>query len=832
MPSSNGLSPYSIEPTSMPEVEKLVQELYLPGSPQAISEIQSSLQRLQRSQNGWQLADSLLQSHDEKVRFFGVLTFTIKINSDCQGDAVSYDDRAISSSRPQILGNVPKLEKSQLQTVLWFSTALVEEVGKTNPGNVKTSAWAVYAHEASIDKADQVTPLRSLLPLTLQLLWHDDVFEVTADCLADIMAAFPAFLVPEDLDQLALFLTSARGQRLLSSMVNGDVDPDAVASARLLLAYGDVRVQTLAQQPNDPIVQLVMHQLIQLLACEGFAGAEDDICSPAMEFWSAYTDYLLDSFLNAEVDEPWMDSAQQYLLQALEHCWAKVRMPPEDVFTQWSADAKGDFLNFRADVEDLLQSAYTLLGPTFFNHLATYASQALEQHAWLHLEATLFCLNAISESISDDDVVDETLADLFSSPLFPSMTDLTLPIPPRTKQTAVATIIGFTAFFERRTQFLPPMLNFLFGVLQNPNLAGTSARAICSICESCCKSLVLEVDAFIQQYDILLSWQGIESNTKERVIGAISAIIQAIPSDERKIETFSRLLEFVEQDVQACHELARVGRPGEAHDKGHCALQSLASAGKSLQEPPDIAVDLESDDANVNIYQNHPWISIHQRIVQCIYTVSNTLPSDGDIIEASCQVLRTGFKETSAGPFVFDPKVTVDFVTSSDLHTPGLDILLDNPINEPELSSSCIDLATNYIPNYLHSFLSPQCQCQIGGLVLFTIRSMISHDIMPRISATAFWAALFDRLDVVGHVRTMVNNILEQYGPQAATVIINSIGGEAARSELENFANPLRKMVFAQPRAKQWLSSALFSNTFPSSKVKEEEKRIWLQQVM
>ena len=102
---SNGDRGYeSIEPHTYDDVEKvcqfshsdlakanslflyqLVQKLYQPGSPQDIARIQDALQKLQRSQQGWQFADALLRSHDDKVRFFGALTFTIKINQDWQG---------------------------------------------------------------------------------------------------------------------------------------------------------------------------------------------------------------------------------------------------------------------------------------------------------------------------------------------------------------------------------------------------------------------------------------------------------------------------------------------------------------------------------------------------------------------------------------------------------------------------------------------------------------------------------------------------------------------------------------------------------------------------
>jgi hypothetical protein len=63
-------------------IDKLVKKLYLPGPPAQVARIQESLQNLQRSADGWNLADALLSSPDSKVRFFGALTFTIKLNND------------------------------------------------------------------------------------------------------------------------------------------------------------------------------------------------------------------------------------------------------------------------------------------------------------------------------------------------------------------------------------------------------------------------------------------------------------------------------------------------------------------------------------------------------------------------------------------------------------------------------------------------------------------------------------------------------------------------------------------------------------------------------
>lgn len=69
-------------PQSVDEVAQLVKRLYQPGNPEVISHIQNQLQTLQRSNDGWQLADALLGYEDINVRFFGALTFTVKLNND------------------------------------------------------------------------------------------------------------------------------------------------------------------------------------------------------------------------------------------------------------------------------------------------------------------------------------------------------------------------------------------------------------------------------------------------------------------------------------------------------------------------------------------------------------------------------------------------------------------------------------------------------------------------------------------------------------------------------------------------------------------------------
>jgi hypothetical protein len=66
----------------LPNISQLIVQLYQPGAPETIAKTQETLQKLQRSPQGWQLANSLASHENEQVRFFAALTFIVKLNTD------------------------------------------------------------------------------------------------------------------------------------------------------------------------------------------------------------------------------------------------------------------------------------------------------------------------------------------------------------------------------------------------------------------------------------------------------------------------------------------------------------------------------------------------------------------------------------------------------------------------------------------------------------------------------------------------------------------------------------------------------------------------------
>ncbi len=952
-------------------IEKLVQRFYQPGRPQEIKKIEDQIQTFQFSNQGWQLADTLLYSEDRNVRFFGALTFTIKIKRDSasltESEARSLVERLLQHlirlvnrgesalvikklcsalvayyllpstlwSRPvfnvmvslsqrqgfdisglSTLDLAQSLSNHQLLAALWFSMGLAEEAKQALVVNEQSlrydmrvaantedvasllyasidiripqdgigiqriqealkcsQSWIMYAQRVWMDQGPTLRPLQSLFPLFLRALEQDELYEQASELLVDILSNFSIFLTENDYGSLAKLLTTPKVGNLFNEIISGDHSPEATSYARVCLAYGEAAVQDLARRDDVNLAQLLF-QLMQLLSHEGYPGVEDDdFCSQALVFWQIYAEYITDSLYTLEPDQmpPWMHAAQGRLLQVIDTCWAKIRQPPEDIALRWDSEDRTNFQSFRNDVEDFLQTSQTVLGMKIFEKFAWLVLKSLEEQAWHQLEASIFCLEALSEVVSEDNYVDVVLSNLFGSAIFSEMTGRKDEIPAKTRQATVSMITRFIGFFERHKEHLPAMLNFLFHSLRVPDLGNVAAKAIFTVCSSCRTSLISELEVFIKQYEAIQKENTLESSVKENVLAGIAAIIQTLPTDAGKLEPLRTLLGFIEFDLASTFANMRAVQhtPADSEEyqtTGLCTLKSLASMGKALRAPDDAVIDLE-----VEVPTSGFWTSdgegsaLQALVIEIVETLTSSMYWNSEIVEAACQVLRSGFRETTPGLFVFPPQTTVKFFLSSSMTTSRLDLIIStaaamlscrsssstgmleaastcishaihliatldhNPSVDPEVAASIIDLADKCIPSYL---LSMRHLESINDLLRFTISSLSSSEIMPLRSAAHFWSVFVQKYDLSEEVAQFQYHVMQTYGPTICVILIHGIAGEVPRSNLETLAESLKKLIFAQPQAKQWISAALEHPNFPSKKITAAQKRIWLQKVM
>lgn len=522
------------------------------------------------------------------------------------------------------------------------------------------------------------------------------MYEVTIDLFSDVLSNYQRFLNEADLDLLFSLLNSPWSQGKYAQLVQGDFSFELVQYGQLLIAFGDARVEALLKA-NDALSRQFFDALEGLLSAEGSAVAEDQIFIPALEFWNTFVEFLIDT-LYSEGDDPlaspssspgasgatlakqpvsqteWFVAGRSVIMRVIQRCLQKIQFPPDAEFESWDSVDKAGFTEARMEVVDLLQASYTLAGMELFSMLADMTLRSLQTKNWNELEASLFCLGGLVDSIPDDDASDIILEKVISSALFTTLSDPASGAPPRARQATLSLIGKYDDFFKKHTEYLPQALTFLFQALTVPSLAATASKSILSLCSSCRQALTQELGAFVQQYNELTATANIDGLVKERVAGAIAAIIQAIPAPEMKLSPLISLLQAIDTDLQRCLSVAASGSAGDAEVGGVEVLRCIVSIAKGLQVPPDVPLDISGSEPQLEdgYWMRGPGSAIQSHVRAIIDRLMGIFPHSSEVVDLSCSIFRAGFAELVPGPFVFNSEAVVEFITRFDPRNPRL----------------------------------------------------------------------------------------------------------------------------------------------------------------
>ncbi|KAI0022088.1 armadillo-type protein [Xylariomycetidae sp. FL0641] len=974
-------------PTSLPEVEHLIHELYKPNPPETISQIQEVIQRLQKSPQGWQLSQGLLARPGDNVKFIGALTIIVKLNTEKLSndeDALavlqnittwlinSLDDgsgplvtRKLCSAlvtyfihyshtwvkcmrhliRSLDLGRSASVEEveditpiEQLvqnfstpksQAANWFAAALAEEAEKVD---TKSSKYIGF-HERLLSNADDVTALlasalkpangvanvlvqkesiaclqawflyaqrnpkqslvqnlQALVQPTIHCLFIDELYESTIELLTDTLSNWQQFFTRAHFNALYALFESQWAQQKYQNLLAGDFDFDSVQFGLFMLALGDAQMVEM-MDATDTRAQAFLAALAGLLTVQGHPAAEDKIFVPALEFWAAFIENLVDTLFSDSTDNlPWHEPPLSQVMQVVSHSWRKIQYPPHDVYNTWDSAEKFGFTDARKDVADFLQSVYTISGIPLMSMFVDLILQALNNSAWGELEAASYCLGALSDCVSDSSSCDAILTKVFGSPLFELLRQGQDVVPVRARQTCLSLIERFSDYFVRHEQFLPAALNLLFDAVGDRHLSLPSSKSILTLCSSCRSLLTSEADAFVEQYSALRTNQDLDYLAEERVIGAIAAIIQSIPDERRKFDAFRRLLMSIGSDVSICLQLrsldeasmvdpedpvvlrawdvgSRPPTPIPAHvvaqELAIRALRCLCSVAKGLQAP----VDLDStDDDSAALSTNADIEQAHIEIMGILVQMKDLFSSNIEVVDAICTILRAGFSELEAGPFVFPPEMVTELITSnwqgriatvvntasafvSSLNSgrykqymastlarllPWVFNLLHqlpDPESDPELSQYGIEFAQRVLARRPEMIMS-QPSDLLEFIFMFAMKLMDGSEPLPKAAAAEFWSTFLVARSDDQNTHNRLCEAMSHLGPQLARCLVRNIGGAASRSELDKISDPLKKLIVQHVRSSKWLEEALNDANFPSDKVSQEEKALFLKKIV
>lgn len=246
----------------------------------------------------------------------------------------------------------------------------------------------------------------------------------------------------------------------------------------------------------------------------------------------------------------------------------------------------------------------------------------------------------------------------------------------RVRQTAVWFIGEFASHFQRHPQYLPVTLTFLFKTMENPALARKASHSVHSVCSICRLLLVPQLGAFMEHCGNLARTTVLDAVVKEKIVGSIAPIIQALPTEEAKIAPVEQLLQFVDQDVNSCLTAASQSDAKEANAAGASALRCLLSIAKGLQVPSDVPVDLEQETNVSSIWIDGLGAPVQNHIMMLIQSVMDTLKNSSEAVDVTCHIFRAGFTEREPGPFVFSPALVIQFLLRGNNQSPRPDLFI------------------------------------------------------------------------------------------------------------------------------------------------------------
>ncbi|RDA83248.1 hypothetical protein CP532_4161 [Ophiocordyceps camponoti-leonardi (nom. inval.)] len=747
-------------------------------------------------------------------------------------------------------------------------------------------SWVSFTQKTSPGLTQDSFFLRPLVGAVILSLPDRDTFEASAELLVEILSNCPSLLTDEHYNNLTKLLVDPWARSRYHKLLKGDFEFESLQFGQLLLAFGEARTEALMQSDDRSCGQL-LSALCDLLNADGYPVAEDKIFVSTVEFWSTYTEATADviHFGPNEMSTSWLPNAIAYVSQAVSNAWRKILYPPLDVFQQWDSSDRIGFNDARKDVLDLLQSAYTVLGPGLVQNFKDLLLSTLQSSSWLSLEAAAFCLGGLADCGKGDGRFDDALTCVFSSQLFSILLSRNQDIDLRTRQTCFYLIEQYSEYFERHIMLLGPTLRSLFAVLSEQSAAASASRSILLLCSSCRHHLYPLIDEFFHEYSTLITETRLDCVSNEKVLGAIASIAQAIPDTNRRHNMCTTILEFVQSDVTLAQEIAESSNPGvfrhcqsvrcsriiagehPAIHAGLRALKCLVSVGKGYQSPCDTTIDVDHG-YNQQDESSGALTRVHEKILRIIVQLQHTFPRSSEVTELICSTFRCGFSEADPGPFAFRPTMVARFLTSNSGETRRIGLFvstacslvssfrcngssdraaifsslllwiigllrqLPDPGYDPELTQNGIEFASRILARDPLVILGLQSAEAAEFLLMFTIKTLDGREPLPKGAAADFWTAFVSLRSDDPDVEPAMTRAMETLGPLLAQSLARNIGGNALRSELDKLSEPLKKLVIRHPMAKEWLQSGLEHCSFPSNQITSEQKGIFVKKVL
>ncbi|PKU82777.1 transportin MOS14 isoform X1 [Dendrobium catenatum] len=316
-------------------------------------------------------------------------------------------------------------------------------------------------------------------------------------------------------------------------------EEDVKAIARLFADMGDSYVELIASGSEESM--LIVHALLEVASHPDY-----DISSMTYNFWhhlqlkltrrDSYSSYESDALIEEERKRRLCIFHLPFqMLVSLVNSRVEY---PQDYDDQSEEDQK-DFKHIRYAVGDVLIDASDVLGgeatlKILFMKLVQAVGNCSndENYKWQPVEAALYCIQAISKSISlqEVEILPQVMALLAK-----------LPHQPQLLQTVCSTIGAYSKWINSAPvehPILPPLVDILTkGMSTSEESAAAATLAFKFICEDCRKQFSGSLDGLFHIYHIAISGEGgykVSADDSMYLVEALSVVITELPTEHAK----------------------------------------------------------------------------------------------------------------------------------------------------------------------------------------------------------------------------------------------------------------------------------------------------------
>jgi hypothetical protein len=612
-----------------------------------------------------------------------------------------------------------------------------------------------------------------------------------ADCtitsLTGISQQAPNYLMRAGQTALDTLLTSQQAELYTAQLISGGYEAEPVRFAIFVASLLDLHDLSSPESYGDSTLRIVLAILRSLLYTPGSA-AVDEVCHTVVDAFNQ----IVDGWGDWVGEDGANQSLRPLIKEACMRYAVKVQYPAQgsdEASDSWESQDRVKFQDFRHDVGDLLQASYACLGPDLLQNLADPLQYSGLSIGWEEFEAHLYCLGALSDAICNN------IADLghhglgvFISEKWNLLVNNVNTIPDVARQAAIQFISRNTFILQHHKEHLLPCINLLFASLHLPGSVTPASRAISALCH---KQRSMLVEALPQFINSLAGLEDVPSEDRHRLFGAVAAIVQASPTEDSKVAPLVRMFNLTSQYADAASGV----HFEEALNSSVDLLQTLAAIGKGLRTPAEesINVDAEPCIGDQSFWTEGDGKHVQQLVKNVVDQVIDDLPGEPLLVEAACDILRSGYTEAHPSPFKFDAGYSASFLVDNiDLNSQRIGLVIDTAssllasyVSKPEairqeffhissaivgcqrgiltdysetkayedheFTHSSLDYFARMLPKFGYYFSEKSLSEAWQILFEFALLALENPDTLPRRSAAQFWVSelLFSPSDML-----------------------------------------------------------------------------------